>query len=478
MKVAFVVSEAAPFIKTGGLGDVAQSLPSALSKYKGNEVCVFLPYYKSIKDNKSIRKEFIDSFGVELSWKRQHVGVFRAKVRGNVTIYLIDNEYYFGRDNAYGYFDDGERFAYFSKAVLETICHLGIEPQIIHANDWQTALVPIFLRAFYQDRLGDAKSVFTIHNIEYQGENDPYFICDTLGLTPEYTKMLTFEGTINFMKGAILAADAVTTVSKTYAEEIKYPYFSYGLDDIVKQHAFKLSGIVNGIDTKLYDPAKDKSLVANYTANGFKEGKAKNKAALQKELGFKVKADVPVVAMVTRLVGHKGIDLVCEALDELMKLDIQLVILGTGEGKYEQALKACAEANPKKFAANLAFDSELASRVYASADMLLMPSKSEPCGLTQLIAMRYGTVPVVKATGGLKDTVSAFDAASGEGLGFTFQSYSKEEMLDALQSALKIYAKDKETWNKLIENDMARDSSWDKQATEYVSLYNKLITFM
>ncbi len=478
MKVAFIASEASPFIKTGGLGDVIWSLPTALSKYKENEICVFLPYYKSIKDNKSIRKEFIDSFGVELSWKRQHVGVFRAKIRSKVTFYLIDNEYYFGRDNAYGYFDDGERFAYFSKAVLETICRLDIKPQIIHANDWQTALVPIFQHAFYEDKLGDVKNVFTIHNIEYQGKNDPYFICDTLGLTPEYNKVLTFDNTINFVKGAIVASNAVNTVSKTYAEEIRSPYFSCGLEDVVKQYAFKISGIVNGIDTKMYDPATDTALWANYSERTYKEGKAKNKAALQKELGLKVKADVPVVAMVTRLVGHKGIDLVTEALEELMKLDIQLVILGTGEGKYEQAIKACTEANPKKCAANLAFDSELAAKVYAAADILLMPSKTEPCGLTQLIAMRYGTVPVVKATGGLKDTVSPFDAEKGEGLGFTFQSFSKEEMLDTLKQAIEVYKKDKESWNKLIENDMARDSSWDKQAAEYVSLYNKLITFM
>ncbi len=478
MKVAFIASEAAPFIKTGGLGDVVWSLPTALSKYKENEVCVFLPYYKSIKDNKSIRKEFIDSFGVELSWKRQHVGVFRAKIRSKVTFYLIDNEYYFGRDNAYGYFDDGERFAYFSKAALETICHLDLKPQIIHANDWQTALVPIFQRAFYEDKLADVKNVFTVHNMEYQGKTDPYFICDTLGLSPEYTKMLTFDGCINYVKGAIVACDAFTTVSKTYADEIKYPFFAFGLDDIVKQHAFKLSGIVNGIDTKIYDPMTDEMLAVNYNEKTYKEGKAQNKAALQKELGLKVKAGVPLVAMVTRLVSHKGIDLIVAALEELMKLDIQLVILGKGEGKYENALRECAEAHPDKFAIDLAFDSDFASKVYAAADMLLMPSKSEPCGLTQLIAMRYGTVPVVKTTGGLKDTVTPFDMASGEGLGFTFQSFSKEEMLDTLQSAVKIYLKDKDNWNKLIENDMAKDSSWDKQAGEYISLYNKLITFM
>lgn len=478
MKIAFVASEAAGYIKTGGLGDVIQSLPASLAKYKNNEVCVFIPYYKAIKENKRIKTELIKSFDVDLSWRRQYVGVYKSKARRKVAVYLIDNEYYFGRDNCYGYFDDGERFAYFSKAVLQAMLELDIKPDIIHSNDWQSALVPIFLHAFYHESLGSAKTVYTIHNMEYQGKTDPYFICDTLGLPAEYTKTLTYDGCINFMKGAILSADAVTTVSKTYAEEIKYPYFAYGLSDIINQHAFKLSGIVNGIDTKLYNPETDKTLFANYNVCTFKEGKRKNKEALQEELGLEINGDIPVIAMVTRLVSHKGLDLVCAALDELMSKELQIVIIGTGDYSYEQKLKACAENNPKKLSVNLCFNSALASQIYASADMFLMPSKSEPCGLSQLIAMRYGTVPIVKTTGGLKDTVSPFETETQTGLGFTFQTFNKDDMVDAINRAINVYLNDKDSWNKLVENDITKDSSWDKQTQEYITLYKKLSTIM
>ncbi len=478
MKIVFAASEAAPFLKTGGLGDVAEALPKALSEEKGNEVCVFLPYYKKIKQNPNIKTEFVKSFAVGLSWRAQHVGVFKLKsLKRKLKVYFIDNEYYFGRDSVYGDGDDGERFAYFSKAILESLVELNIKPDVIHCNDWQTALIPNFLNAFYREALGDVKTVFTIHNIEYQGKADPYFICDTLGLPEEYTNTMLFDGCVNFMKGAILSCNALTTVSRTYAQEIKYPYFAHGLADIITEHQFKLSGIVNGINTETNNPAADKALFANYNAESFKKGKSENKRAIQKKLSLPERDDVAVIGMVTRLVSHKGLDLVCAVIDELMNWDIQLVIIGTGDSVYENRLRAAAEKHPDKFSLNLCFDSKFASQVYAASDIYLMPSKSEPCGLSQLIAMRYGTVPVVNATGGLKDTVIPFDKESGEGVGFTFQSFNCDDMLGALRRALEIYGGDSEAWKKVVLNAMNRDSSWNQSAKEYTKLYKELLSY-
>ncbi len=475
MRIVFTASEAAPFIKTGGLGDVAQALPASLAKYTGNEVCVFIPYYNKIKQNESIKTEFVSSFYTNLSWRSQYVGVFKYKSRSRkLKIFFIDNEYYFARENCYGYFDDGERFAYFSKAVLEAMVQLGIKPDIIHCNDWQTALVPIFLRAFYQEVLGDAKTVFTIHNIEYQGKAEPYFLCDTLGLPERYTSTLTYDGCVNFMKGAILTTDALTTVSRTYAEEIKYPYYAHGLAPVICEHGFKLSGIVNGIDTEQFNPEFDKALAANYGIADYAKKKAENKAVLQKELGLDVRPDVPLIAMVSRLVAHKGADLLCSAIYELMGWDVQIVIIGTGDRNYEYTLKNCADANRSKLSVNLCFNGALASQIYAASDIYLMPSKSEPCGLSQLIAMKYGSIPVVNATGGLKDTVEPFDISNKTGVGFTFQSFNKDDMLGALRRALEIYGGDKQTWAKIVQNAMERDSSWEKQTAEYMNLYNNI----
>lgn len=477
MKIVFAASEAAPFLKTGGLGDVAEALPQALSEQKGNEVCVFLPYYKKIKENPNIKTEFVKSFAVNLAWRAQHVGVFKLKsLKRKLKIYFIDNEYYFGRDSVYGDGDDGERFAYFSKAILESLVELGLRPDVIHCNDWQTALIPNFLNAFYNEALGDVKTVFTIHNIEYQGKADPYFICDTLGLPEEYTNTMLFDGCVNFMKGAVLSCNALTTVSRTYAQEIKYPYFAHGLSDVISEHEFKLSGIVNGINTETNNPATDKALFANYNVQSFKKGKGENKRAIQKKLGLPERDDVAVIGMVTRLVSHKGLDLICAVIDELMHWDIQLVIIGTGDSVYENRLRAAAERHPDKFSLNLCFDSKFASQVYAASDIYLMPSKSEPCGLSQLIAMRYGTIPVVNATGGLRDTVVPFNIESGEGVGFTFQSFNCDDMLGALRRALEVYGGDKNAWGTVVKNAMNRDSSWNQSAKEYTKLYKELLS--
>ncbi len=476
MRIVFAASEAAPFIKTGGLGDVAEALPAALSRIKGIEVILFLPYYSKVKNNPAIEAEFVTSFAVDIAWRRQHVGVFKYKSRKKkLQVYFLDNEYYFNRGSEYGQTDDGERFTYFSKALLESLVKLNIIPDIIHCNDWQTALIPVFLHAFYHETLGKAKTVFTIHNIEYQGWCDPYFLSDTLGLGENYRNILTYNNSINFMKGAILCTDALTTVSKTYAQEIKYPYFAHGLASIIEEHSFKIDGVVNGINLEINNPATDKSLVANYGINDFENGKAQNKAALQERLGLEVRADVPLIGMVSRIASHKGFELICDIAREFLKQDVQLVILGTGDASYENFLQNIANSNRKKFSLNLCFDSSLASQIYASSDIYLMPSKSEPCGLSQLIAMRYGTIPVVNATGGLKDTVIAFDGKEN-GTGFNFQTFSREDLLDALNRCLNVYRNDKTAWNKIISNAMSYDSSWDKPAKEYMDIYKKCLT--
>mgnify|MGYP004584481207 CR=1 FL=1 len=473
MKIVFAASEAAPFLKTGGLGDVAEALPRALSDLAGNEVALFLPYYKKIKYNPEIKADFIKSFSVDLSWRRQHVGVFRLHSRRRkLQVYFLDNDYYFGgRDSIYGDADDGERFAYFSKAVLQTLCELNMQPDILHCNDWQTALIPVLLRAFYQQPLGQAKTVFTIHNIEYQGKADPYFLGDMLALPPSYRNTMMYDDCVNFMKGAILMTDALTTVSRSYAQEIRYPYYAHGLAPVIEEHAFKLSGVVNGINTTSNDPNTDPALWANYDVLTAREGKSQNKAALQQWLGLPVRQDAAMIGMVSRLVTHKGMDLVCEALEELSHWQVQVVLLGTGDAVYEQRLRSCAERHPDKIALRLCFDSALASRIYAASDLYLMPSKSEPCGLSQLIAMRYGAIPVVHKTGGLADTVLPFNPETQQGTGFDFQQYHVGDMLDALRRALSLYGGDPPAFGRLIQNAMKRDSSWRVPAGEYNQLY-------
>ncbi len=474
MKIAMVASEAAPFVKTGGLGDVMQALPAELSRIRGNEVCLFLPYYKRVKQNESLSMEFVGSFTMDLSWRESYVGLFRLKTRRKkLQIYFIDNDYYFGaRGTVYGDFDDGERFAYFSKAVMAALYYLDFKPDVLHCHDWQAAMSVIYCRALYSQWCPDTKTVFTIHNVEYQGWADSSFFGNTLGLPEEYLGHLTFDGAINMMKGAIEVADIVTTVSKTYAQELCYPYYAHRLDGFLRDAW--LWGITNGIDTGVYDPATDAALATNYSAADM-PGKWDNKLALRKELGLRTDTDAPILAMVTRLAGHKGIDLLCYIAGRLMEREVQLVIVGTGEKQYEYALSALAHQHPGKVAVRLAFDPALASRVYAGADIYLMPSKSEPCGLSQLIAMRYGTVPVVASTGGLRDTVPPYNPETGEGRGFTFQSYNADDFLGAIDRATELYYGDRSRWNALAKRDMECDFSWKVPAEEYMQLYTELL---
>ena len=475
MKILFAASEAAPFLKTGGLGDVASALPKALSATPHTEVCVFLPYYKAIKDNPEFDIEYVTDFTVPLAWRNSYVGLFRAvSKKKKLQYYFIDNEYYFYRDSAYGYNDDGERFAFFSKAVLESLQYLNWYPDVIHANDWQTALIPVFLRAFYQgaEAYQPIKTVFSIHNMEYQGKESLFFIHDCLGLPFDWHGTMQFDGCTNFMKAAINAADHVSTVSRTYANEIQTPYFAHGLHEVLSHHSYKLSGVVNGIDVDIFDPATDPLISANFTAKDL-SGKAENKRLLQEKLGLPVRADVPMIIMVTRLVGHKGVDLIQAVMDDLMQEDLQLVVIGTGEPRFEYLFRHYASMCPDKVSANIVFDNTLAHQAYAAADLVLMPSKQEPCGLTQLIAMRYGTVPIVRETGGLYDTVPAYNEETGEGLGFTFFSYNAHDMLDAIRRGLALY-RDPAQWDKLRKADMANDSSWKRSVEEYWQIYRSL----
>ena len=473
MKIAMVASEAAPFVKTGGLGDVMQALPAALSKIKGNEVVLFLPYYKRLKQDESLPVEFLGSFNMELSWRESYVGILKLKSRKKkLQVYFIDNDYYFGaRNTIYGDFDDGERFAYYSKAVLAALYYLDFKPEILHCHDWQSAMAVVYYRALYTGWSPETKTVFTIHNVEYQGWADVSFFDNTLGLPEEYRARLTFDGAINMMKGAIELTDIVTTVSKSYADELRYPYYAHRLDGVLR--SAWLWGITNGIDTTTFDPATDKAISSHYSADDM-QGKWDNKLALRKELGLRTDTDAPILAMVTRLAGHKGIDLLCYIFQRLMKREVQLVVVGTGERQYEYALSAFARQYPGKVAVRLCFDQELASRIYAGADVYLMPSKSEPCGLSQLIAMRYGTVPVVAATGGLRDTVTPYNPETKEGRGFTFQSYNADDFLGAIDRAVGLYYGDREEWNALAKRDMELDLSWQVPANEYMQLYTEL----
>ena len=473
MRIAMVASEAAPFVKTGGLGDVMQALPAELAKLRGNEVCLFLPYYKRIKQNSAIEVEQVGSFSIDLSWRESYVGILRLKSRRKkLQVYFIDNDYYFGaRGTIYGDFDDGERFAYFSKAVMAALYYLDFKPDILHCHDWQAAMAVIYCRALYGSWCPATKTVFTIHNVEYQGWAEKSFFENTLGLPEDYRGKLTFDGAINVMKGAIEVADIVTTVSKTYAEELRYPYYAHRLDGVLR--GAWLWGITNGIDTTVYDPETDAALATNYSAQKML-GKWDNKRALREELGLRTDTDAPILAMVTRLAGHKGIDLLCFIANRLMEREVQLVVVGTGEKQYEYALSAYARQYPGRVAVRLCFDPKLASRVYAGADMYLMPSKSEPCGLSQLIAMRYGTVPVVAATGGLRDTVPPYNGQTHEGRGFTFQSYNADDFLGAIDRAVGLYYNDRDRWNELAKHDMECDFSWQVPAAEYMQLYTEL----
>ncbi len=474
MKILFVASEAAPFVRSGGLGDVAGALPKALNEL-GHDCRVILPFYKEeIKAEFQHNLRFVASTYVDLSWRRQYCGLYEAVYDG-VTFYFVDNEYYFKRNGLYGHFDDGERFAFFSKAVLEVLPLADFCPDVIHANDWHTALVPVFLDVFYREReeYKHTKTVFTIHNIEFQGKYGEGLIRDILGLPESASSLVMMGDCVNYMKGGIESANAVTTVSETYAGEIMDPFYSYGLEGILSARSFKLHGVINGIDQTVYDPAKDPRLFENYSVKNYAKGKAANKKALSELIDLPYMPDRPLVAMVSRLTEQKGMDLVGAVIDDVMRADTQVVILGTGDWKYENMIKSVESRYPNKFRAILAFSGDLASKLYGASDIFLMPSKFEPCGLSQLIAMRYGTIPVVRETGGLKDTVPAFNPETGEGKGFTFKTYNAYDMLDAIWRAYACYF-DKANWDKVVKNAMKSDFSWKVSAKKYVEIYKGL----
>lgn len=469
MKVLFAASEAYPFAMSGGLADVAGALPKALrSRFVGCRVV--MPLYGTVSEEMRSKMKFITHITVPVAWRRQYCGIFEAHIDG-VIYYLLDNQYYFKRDTLYGHYDDAERFAFFSRAVLEIIPYIDFTPDIIHCNDWQTAMIPVYKDRFYHEGIyKDIKTVFTIHNIQYQGKYGYELLGDVLGLSESDSHLVEYESCVNLMKGGIECADRVTTVSRTYAEEILTSWFSHGLDEILKLRQFKLSGIVNGIDVDVYNPETDPLIYEGFSAENL-EGKAVNKAKLQEEMGLPVKPDVPVIGIVSRLVSHKGFDLVKRVFEDMLKADIQFAILGSGEWEFETFFYGMKEKYPDKVGLRLGFIPQLAHRIYAGADIFLMPSKSEPCGLAQMVALRYGTIPIVRETGGLKDTIQ--DSGDGKGNGFTFATYNAHDMLDAVWRSLAGYA-DREGWEILVKRAMYCDNSWKRSAGEYIKIYKEL----
>lgn len=475
MQIVFASAECAPFVKTGGLGDVAGSLPAALVR-AGAEVIVMVPKYATIKDEYKAQMEHFSDFYVSLGWRNEYCGLEKLEHDG-VTYMFIDNERYFARDYPYGFFDDGERFAFFSKAITESLQHLpaGFECDILHCNDWQTALAPVFLREFYQglplyDRV---KTVFSIHNVAFQGQFSDTVMEDILGVAhiPAAASQLRCDAcSINYMLGALRYADAITTVSPTYANEIQTPEFGEGLDGVLRERSYALQGILNGIDVEGFDPATDKRIAANYTVED-RSGKAVCKAKLQEELGLEVRDDRPLMVMVTRLTRQKGMDLVMYALDRILAGGVQVAVLGTGDRDYEDGLRYFQDKYPGTMAARIEFDPALSQRMYAAADMFLMPSKFEPCGLSQIIAMRYGTLPIVRETGGLKDTVIPYNEFTGEGTGFSFSNFNGDEMGDAVFRAARLFWDNRDAWNHLVTQAMSQDFSWTRSADKYLDLY-------
>ena len=472
-KILFVASEAFPFAGTGGLGEVMGSLPKAINDGGEYEASVILPLYGSFPEKRRADLQFVCWTFVELSWRRQYCGLFKIK-EGNTTYYLIDNEYYFKRDKLYGYGDDGERFAFFSKAVIDILPRLDFKPDVIHCNDWQTALVPIYYKLFYMylDGFSGIKTVYTIHNIEYQGWFPRSAIGDVFGIPEHEFMSIEHFGEINLMKGAIDYADMVTTVSPTYAKEILTQEYGHTLDYDLKRNEHKLRGILNGVNTEQYNPEKNKSLFAHYSVKD-KSGKAVCKAELQKMLGLPVRADVPLIAMITRLASHKGLDIVKEAMENILSRDVQFVLLGTGEGDYENYFRYLETVHGDKLRACIAFNTDLSHKIYSGADMFLMPSKTEPCGLSQMMACRYGTIPIVRETGGLHDSI--VDAYNGDfGNGYKFGRYAVDDLLNAVNRALGLYNGFPEKWCSLVDRAMRTDFSWDSSAKEYISMYNEL----
>ena len=473
MKILFAASEASPFIKVGGLGDVMGGLPKELNK-KGIDARVILPLYSAIKPEMRKKLKYVTNIYVSNSWRNNYCGIFTAKI-DNVTYYFIDNEQYFNREKVYGSYDDGEIFAFFSRAVLDVLPIIDFIPDIINANDWHTAMIPVYLNAFYREReeYRNIKTVLSIHNIEFQGKFDPYILGQLFGLDVSYKPLMMYDGDVNVLKAGIESADLVSTVSNNYANEILNEEHSFGLCHILNARRNKLRGIINGIDTNVFNPATDKDIKTNYDISRL-QNKRFNKIDLQNEMALSRQEDVPIIAMVSRLTKQKGLDLFYPVMDEIANLPVQIIILGTGDEEYENMLRGWEYNRHDKIRSVIKFSSALASKIYAGADILLMPSKSEPCGLSQLIAMRYGTIPIVHTVGGLKDTVVPFNPETKEGVGLTFQSYDSFDMLDAIKRAVDLYY-DKKNWKILRKNAMSKDVSWNYPAEQYINMYKELI---
>ena len=475
INVLFAASEAVPFAKTGGLADVAGTLPRELVKL-GADVRLIIPKYKSIPRNFVEAMEYIGYVYVDLAWRHQYCAVLKLEYQGVIT-YFIDNEYYFNRDCLYGHFDEAEQFAFFSRAVLKVLPLIDFKPDIIHCNDWQTGVVSAFLKAGFGHIgfLKDIKTVYTIHNLKYQGMFPKEVLGDILGLSWDYfnPEGLELHDCVNYMKAGIAYSDIVTTVSKTYAEEIKTDFFGENLNGILTKRSESIFGILNGIDYLENDPETDTRIYKSFNAEDL-EGKYENKKMLQESLGLPQREEVPVIGVVSRLVGQKGFDLIAHVLDEMLKMDIQLVVLGTGDSNYENMFRNAAERYPGKVSANIKYDGVLAQRIYAGSDMFLMPSLYEPCGLSQIFSLRYGTVPIVRETGGLKDTVMPYNEFTGEGTGFSFANYNAHEMQDTVKRAISFY-KNKYIWEKIVKSGMKQDFSWSKSAKEYMELYEKMV---
>ena len=477
MKVLFVSTEVDPFIKTGGLADVSYALPKAL-KAMGVDVRIIMPKYGDISQNYTTKMSQLSSFGVAVGWRNQYCGLQYLSYDG-IPVYFVDNEYYFKRPGCYGYFDDGERFAFFCRAVMESVAYMDdFEPDIIHCNDWHTGMIPVFLRDVYYNtpEFAKAHAVFTIHNLKYQGIYSPAILEELLGLNMGYfnDEKLKFGDGVSFMKAGIVFADRITTVSESYAQEIQDPLAGEGLDGLLREKSFKLCGITNGIDYEKNDPATNPDLALNYSLRSYLKGKAANKADLQREMGLPVDPDVPVVAVVTRLVRQKGIDLITCVMEQILNMNLQFVLLGSGDTDYQDFFEYYASAYPGKVAVKIGFDNALASKIYAGADMFLMPSQFEPCGISQMVSMRYGTIPIVRETGGLKDTVVAFNEYTGEGNGFSFANYNAHEMLSIIEYAIKQY-ENKPVWKKLMQNAMKTENDWKDSAKKYLELYEDII---
>ncbi len=472
MKILYIAAEAVPFIKTGGLADVAGSLPISI-KAQGHDIRVVMPLHGTIKEEYRDKMTKVGDYYVDLNWRRQYVGIMKLEFN-DVIFYFLDNEYYFKRANPYGEADDGERYAYFSKAVAMLSKEIKFKPDVIHSNDWHSALVNLFLHEFEKGDTyyADIKKIFTIHNLKYQGIFPPSVLGEVMGVSDEYLNDdgIKYYDQINYMKAGIVYSDIITTVSKSYADEIKYAFFGEGLEGILAFYASKLRGIVNGIDYNVFNPKEDRLVEYNYDAKNI-EDKYKNKAYLQKKYKLPQKEETPIISMVSRLVDMKGLDLLANILDELLEEDIQMIILGTGDKKYEDLFKHFQWKYPKKLSANIYFSEEEAHKIYAGSDMFLMPSMIEPCGLSQLMALRYGTIPVVREVGGLKDTVIPYNEYTDKGNGFTFKNYNAHELLFKIKDALNLYRDDKKTWQGIILAAMNSDNSWENSSKEYIKLY-------